>query len=111
MSCETKLRILTGGGVYKNKKLQMGSLLTLDNRVPEENQSISQFKNIHLLAQIIDMHKKPKLKIFMHEPRQKIPSIHEEASLPEKKTQLIPALKINKNNKPPALKLDLKPYE
>lgn len=76
MSCETKLRILTGGGVYKNKKLQRGSLLTLDNRIPEENQSISQFKNIHLLSQIVDMRKKPKLKIFMYEPKQKISSIH-----------------------------------
>ena len=61
------MKILTGGGVYQNKKLQMGSLLSFGGgRVPESNQSISQFKNIHLLSQVVHIQKKPKLKLFSY---------------------------------------------
>ena len=45
-----RAKIMTGGGVYRNKKLQIGSVLPLcKSKSPCEN-SVGQFRHIHIVS-------------------------------------------------------------
>lgn len=58
-SSEQKMKIMTGGGVYKNKKLQMGSLLYLgENSLPEEHHQNAQIHHIHLFQLLVSSQKR-----------------------------------------------------
>jgi hypothetical protein len=48
MNSQKKLAILSSGGVFKNKKLQKGSTLSLINNSYTSNKDTSEFKDIHI---------------------------------------------------------------
>lgn len=50
MNSQKKLSILSSGGVFKNKKLQKGSTLSLTNNSYTNNKDVSEFKEIHIFS-------------------------------------------------------------
>ena len=53
INSENKLKILTGGGVYRNKKLQMGSTLLLCKDRTSFMKDASEYRGIHLLQEYL----------------------------------------------------------
>ena len=68
------LRILTSGGVFRNNKLQMGHVLPLCKERTSFMKDISEFHNIHLIAQLLKP-LRPKLAILSYKPTLPIPVI------------------------------------
>lgn len=91
------LCILTSGGVFRNNKLQMGPVLPLCKERTSFMKDISEFHNIHLIAQLLKP-LRPKLAILSYKPTLPVPVIARESEQA-------------RSSKPPSLKLCLKPYE
>ena len=47
-----RVSIMTGGGVYRNKKLQVGSVLPLCKNKNLCDKSVLHYRNIHLVAEL-----------------------------------------------------------
>ena len=71
---EKKLKILTGGGVYRNKKLQMGSILPLCKNRTSFMKDIEEYRAIHFVAQFLHP-LRTAMNIFKYKPTQEIPVI------------------------------------
>lgn len=50
INSQKKLSILSSGGVFKNKKLQKGSTLSLTNNSYTNSKDILEFKEIHIFS-------------------------------------------------------------
>lgn len=48
-----RIKIMTGGGVYRNKKLQLGSVLPLCKSKNASEKNLADYAYIHLVAQLM----------------------------------------------------------
>lgn len=47
-----RIKVITGGGVYRNKKLQMGSVIPLVKKKNSINKNLNEYKNIHIVSKL-----------------------------------------------------------
>lgn len=47
-----RIKVITGGGVFRNKKLQMGSVIPLVKKKNSINKNLNEYKNIHIVSQL-----------------------------------------------------------
>lgn len=47
-----RIKVITGGGVFRNKKLQMGSVIPLVKKKNSINKNLNEYKNIHIVNQL-----------------------------------------------------------
>lgn len=48
-----RIKIMTGGGVYRNKKLQLGSVLPLSRGKSTNEKPLTEYAYIHLVSQLM----------------------------------------------------------